>query len=399
MKHRYFHALLSTLLLMSSLVVTTAHAQQTIQRLPSSDGLGIPYLEHLPSDYATSGQRYPLLIFLHGTGEQGDRSEQKVWKVASHGPPKHIQDGHDMTFTVDGRSFSFIVISPQLCYPTGSWTDDYVDQVVQHVLKTYRVDRSRMYLTGLSLGGGGVWRYGAALADQWAAVAPVCAAQSLDYGRARQIAKHDLPVWAFHGSADRTVSPVKTRSWVGLLDEYGADPKYTEYEGVGHAGAWQRAYRTDHEQHTPNLYEWLLQHQRGEEAPPPPKPTGSVAPDDIRIEAECGAVGSRWQTSSHSDASAGAYLVYPRGLSKQAPPSDPDDQIVYSLDVAQAGDYRLFARIHASSLGHNSLWFRVDDGDWVEWWEGMTVGPDFAWNLAPGGAYPLSAGTHTLTVA
>ena len=241
---------------------TNAYAQQTIRRIPVDTGPDIPYLEHLPDDYDDNDRHYPLLIFLHGTGEQGDGSDKKAQKVAQHGPPRYIREGHDMTFKVDGQSYSFIVISPQLLYNHGSWPNDYLEPVLQHVLQHYRVDTSRIYLTGLSLGGGGTWRFGAEHVNTFAAIAPVCAAQSVDIRLARRIARINLPVWAFHGGDDRTVPVDKTRGWINELSKRGADPKYTEYTGVGHAGAWQRAYQPDHRFHQPNLYEWLLQHQK-----------------------------------------------------------------------------------------------------------------------------------------
>ncbi len=398
----YFFGLQVTVLcLLAPLMI---RAQQTIQRVPVANGTDIPYLEHLPTDYQNSGKSYPLLIFLHGTGEQGNGSDDLVWKVAAHGPPHHIQEGHDMTFEVEGKKHSFIVISPQLLYEAGSWHDGYLEKVLQHVLQKYRVDASRVYLTGLSLGGGGVWRFGANQADVFAAIAPICASQSVDYGKARRIASEKLPVWAFHGNQDRTVSVNHTRGWIGLLNQYGASPtpQYAEYDGAGHGDAWQRGYRTDHQYHSLNLYEWLLTHHRGqpttEEDPPPTPPSPA---EDIWIEAECGTIGSRWR-SYYGKYASGAdqqFLVYPIGPKQHEASSRPEDLLTYTFDVSQGGDYHLLARIKAEDVGSNSFWVRIDDQPWVEWWEGMALSRKFTWNLMPGGGFTLSPGSHTITIS
>ena len=264
----------SILLLLFFTTGWSAHAQQQIKRTNTSKA--IPYLEHLPQGYSdaeNAGQQYPLLLFLHGTGEQGDGSDAMVWDVALNGPPKHIKNGHDMTFTVDEKAHSFIVISPQLIYGNGNWRDEYIDEVLQHVLDTYRIDRSRIYLTGLSLGGGGTWRFGGAHADLFAAIAPVCGAQSVMYNLARNIEENHLPVWAFHGDADGVVPISSTQKWIEVINSYGANPaaKMTTYPGVGH-NSWSRAYNTSHTYHQPNLYEWLLQHTKGNAAPSAPAP-------------------------------------------------------------------------------------------------------------------------------
>jgi len=144
---------------------TISFSQQSIKRTDSNN---IPYLEYLPTDYLSNpNKEYPVIIFLHGTGERGDGSNEDVSKVTTHGPPKHIKNGHKMEFTVDGKNYAFIVITPQLVFGNGNWRSDYIDEVYTHVMNTYRVDRNRVYLTGLSLGGGGVWRYGGDCSNVW----------------------------------------------------------------------------------------------------------------------------------------------------------------------------------------------------------------------------------------
>ena len=133
------------------------------------------YLEYLPKNYSTSGEKSPVIIFLHGIGERGD-GVSAVEKVKKWGPPRHIEEGDDMTFVVNGKEYSFIVISPQLSRSQSNWGPNIVDGIVDHVMKTYNIDPDRVYLTGLSLGGGGTWAY--AVSDyntdnKFAAIAPI----------------------------------------------------------------------------------------------------------------------------------------------------------------------------------------------------------------------------------
>ena len=254
-------------------------AQQTIKHTKSSN---IPYLEHLPSDYNGSNKNYPLLIFLHGTGEKGDGSDAMVWDVARHGPPKLIQNGDDMSFNVNGKTHSFIVISPQLTYSNSGWSNEYIEEVVKYALATYRVDLSRIYLTGLSLGGGGVWRYAGLNPELFAAIAPIAATQSVVISFAKAMANENLPVWAFHGDADNVVDVATSRGWVDKINSYQPDLKaqLTVYKGVGH-DSWNRAYDPGHSYQSPNLYEWLLSYSKGnvdQPAPPPPAPPSNQPP-------------------------------------------------------------------------------------------------------------------------
>ena len=125
-----------------------------------------------------------------------------------------------------------------------------------------------------------------------------------------------------------------------------------------------------------------------------------VASASVWLEAECGSVGSNWLTETNTDASNGKYLVYPRGSVNRNPPSgNSDDQVTFTVNVPQAGSYYLLARIKARDNATNSFWIKIDNQSWIEWWEGMTLSQSFAWNLAPGGAFALSAGSHTISFA
>ncbi len=117
------------------------------------------------------------------------------------------------------------------------------------------------------------------------------------------------------------------------------------------------------------------------------------------LEAECATVGSNWNVAEDASAAGGKYLTYPSGTSMDSAPTNPADHVAFSVDVAESGSYHLQARIRAPNLSSNSLWFKVDNGNWIKWWEGIATGSVFNWNLAPGAPFTLNPGTHTITVA
>ena len=120
----------------------------------------LKYLLFLPAGYEPSGKAWPLLLFLHGAGESGD----DLAKVKLHGPPKLIEN--------KTRDFPCIVVSPQS--PGRGWNADILAGLLDDLAAKYRVDKDRVYLTGLSMGGFGSWSLAAAYPDRFAAIAPIC---------------------------------------------------------------------------------------------------------------------------------------------------------------------------------------------------------------------------------
>ncbi len=214
---------------------------------------GTWYYEYLPPDYNTNTNKYPIVFFLHGLGERGD-TEATLANVARNGPPKHVKAGYQ---------FPFILISPQLKSKYTGWPGSYIDGVIEYCRNNLRIDQSRIYLTGLSLGGGGTWGYvqDPVLNQKIAAIAPICG-HSNNPAKACLISNAGIPVWAFHGDADKTVNYSKTVSMIKAYNECIPTPNplglITIYPGVGH-DSWTNAYKPDHSLHNPNVYEWLLQ--------------------------------------------------------------------------------------------------------------------------------------------
>jgi predicted peptidase len=123
--------------------------------------------------------------------------------------------------------------------------------IVDEICQRYAIDSDRIYLTGLSMGGGGTWSLAAAAPERWAAIAPVCGYG--DPGWAPRLAP--LPCWCFHGALDEVIAVEQSRRMVQALRQAGGQPHYTEYPDAGH-NAWDRAYAAD------EFFTWLLQQQR-----------------------------------------------------------------------------------------------------------------------------------------
>jgi predicted peptidase len=217
----------------------------------------IAYYEYVPQTYNSNSDKYPVVIFLHGIGERGPNTtsiatlQENIYKVAKCGPPKYVKYG---------TQFPFILISPQLKSNYGDWPPSYVMEVINHVKTYLRIDERRIYLTGMSLGGGGVWYTAQDYAKVFAAAVPVCGSRNTT-SKAINIANEDLPVWASHGDKDTVVPVARTINMTNAINTSQPVPspmaKLTIYTGVAH-NAWDYAYRTDHSLHTPNVYEWMM---------------------------------------------------------------------------------------------------------------------------------------------
>ena len=239
---------------------------------PNNNG----FYEYLPQGYSTSKTLYPLMVFLHGSGEVGNGGSD-LPLVLHHGPPQLINQGKFPTsFTVNGQTFSFIVISPQFI---ASPSDSDVSDVIKYAIAHYRVDTGRIYLTGLSMGGGAVWGYAGEMghAGLLAAIVPI-AAGIFWYGvpGAKIIAAANLPVFAA-ANLDDPVEP--SSGTIDAINEInGVAPHInppaldTIYNASGHGG-WNNTYNPDSPIHNGlNIYQWMLQYTRDRIVVAPPVP-------------------------------------------------------------------------------------------------------------------------------
>ena len=198
------------------------------------------YLLFLPRGYGTDPEeKWPLILFLHGMGERGN--DLKL--VKKHGIPKIVGQQPDLPF---------VVVSPQ-CPDETMWRDHHLalKGLLDEVVVDYAVDVSRIYLTGLSMGGYGTWSLAATYPELFAAIAPICGGGFPDFVRELK----DVPVWAFHGAEDDVVKLEVGRRMVDALRACGGNVRFTVYPGVGH-DSWTQTYDN------PELYEWFLQHTR-----------------------------------------------------------------------------------------------------------------------------------------
>jgi dienelactone hydrolase len=221
-------------------VAVTLHveAQQTNEQYIRP----VNYLLYLPDGYQQQDtlKKWPLLLFLHGSGEKGDDLE----KVKKHGPPKLIEQG---------KKFPFIVVSPQAPRRDQGWSTADLYGLLQDCKQKYRVDADRIYLTGLSMGGFGAWSLAIDHPEEFAAVVPICGGgDTADVWKLRNIS-----VWCFHGAKDNNVPLALDQKMINTLHAYNPSAKLTIYPDAEH-DSWTATYNND------RLYQWLLMQKKFE---------------------------------------------------------------------------------------------------------------------------------------
>ena len=201
----------------------------------------LSYYLYFPKDYKSEkNKKFPLLLFLHGGGESGD----SLSTIKSNGPPKLI---------VEGKQFPFLILAPQNPYKMKWWNTRAVAQLLDTIVENNRVDKNRIYLTGLSRGGSAAWEMAVQYPNKFAAMAVVCGMTPLPY--ASWINK-DLPIWVFHGDQDKSIPISESVNMVDKLKVMGYNVKFTIYEGVGH-NSWENAYTNE------ALYSWFVKQRKG----------------------------------------------------------------------------------------------------------------------------------------
>ncbi|MGC3959643.1 MAG: glycoside hydrolase family 2 TIM barrel-domain containing protein [Verrucomicrobiota bacterium] len=187
---------------------TPHHFARTVKQKQALD-----YLLFLPRDYsAKRAEGWPLILFLHGSGERGTN----VFKVTKHGPPKQVESNPD---------FPCVLVSPQ-CPEGKTWDVSELTGLLDEVIAKHNIDTNRVYLTGLSMGGYGTWSLGLAHPERFAALAPICGG-----GERRSVSQairtkgdivRKLPIWAFHGAKDPVVPLEESERMVNALKSAGA---------------------------------------------------------------------------------------------------------------------------------------------------------------------------------
>ncbi|WP_276484841.1 PKD domain-containing protein [Paraflavitalea pollutisoli] len=271
---------MKNLLLFLGLFITlTVSAQQVPKSLRAANGDNLGFYQYTPKNYNTS-TKYPLIISLHGVGERGNGTTE-LKNVLGIGIPAAINAGYDMTFTWNGKTESFVVLSPQLTFNYGGWGNWHIDEMINYAKKNLSIDEDRIFLTGMSLGGGAVWQYiGGSLANsQKLAGVVLCCAVGPWYIDFSNITKANLPIWAFHAQNDYTVGPNATTNGIANINKLNPAvvPYMTIYPTGGHI-IWGEVYDVTHNKQDPNIYEWFL--AQNKKLPVNKRPT-AVAGDDI----------------------------------------------------------------------------------------------------------------------
>jgi predicted peptidase len=234
------------LLLLCPLAVRAAEEPTGfLNKTITANGETRSYVLYVPRDYSRA-KKWPVILFLHGAGERGDDGL------------KQSEVGIGSAIRMDPDRFPALVVMPQ-CKTGKHWADemaDYALNALDETLKHYSVDKNRLYLTGLSMGGYGSWTIATLHPDMFAAVVPICGGG--DPEQAAQKLK-DEPIWVFHGGADPTAPVEQSHRMVDALKAAGSSVKYTEYPGVGH-NSWDRAYSEK------DLTDWLFAQTRAETA-------------------------------------------------------------------------------------------------------------------------------------
>lgn len=232
-----------------------------LERKTISDDAGsLGYRLLVPPNLDASAEpkkQYPLVLFLHGAGERGSDNEAQL----VHG----VGD-----FYARRESQPAFVVAPQ-CPEGKRWVEvDWTEasgkdtfpekpsepmrlalKIVDELVASGNVDPARIYVTGLSMGGYGTWYAAGSKGHPFAAAAPVCGGGDPTWAE-RYVG---LPLWAFHGEADKTVPVERSREMIEAIREAGGEPKYTEYPGVAH-NSWAQTYSSD------AFHEWLFKQKR-----------------------------------------------------------------------------------------------------------------------------------------
>lgn len=201
------------------------------------------YRMHTP-EKMDDKKKYPLIIFFHGSGSRGDDNTRQLTNGAK-----------DILAYSEASGNQAIIIAPQ-CPKNMRWanvsfktldaprpkepsaTMKLVMGLLDETASKLPVDKDRIYVTGLSMGGAGTWDILQRIPDTFAAAIPVCG-----YGGDKKmaVALKDVPIWVFHGDADNVVKVKYSQDMVAALKDAGSKVKYTEYKGVGH-DAWSKTY-------------------------------------------------------------------------------------------------------------------------------------------------------------
>jgi pimeloyl-ACP methyl ester carboxylesterase len=235
------------------------------------------YYETLPARYNLTTKRYPMIMFIHGIGELGTG----LSRLNCCGLPYHAKGGtFPARFLVNGVYYSYIVISPQFKVRPSAAN---VQSVIDYAKAKYRIDETRIYVTGLSMGGGSTWDWSVYYGEKAAAIVPVCAGTAPTTILAANAATKNLPIWSLNSSADAVVPVQWAKDWISWIDARNTTmapyTKLTIWDGLTHNGTWGKAFNPLTKVDGYNIYEWMLLYKRSTTSTTPQSSlTGNAPP-------------------------------------------------------------------------------------------------------------------------
>ncbi len=204
----------------------------------------LTYLLHFPEDQSkTRDGKYPLLLFLHGMGESGNHLED----LYNTGLPKMIKEGLDLPF---------LTVMPQ-CPGDSFWTEETqaLKLLIDDLVSTHPVDESRIYITGLSMGGYGTYEMLIRYPEVFAAGIPICGGIGSVYSKINILRLKDKPLWIFHGEQDPVVPVAEAREIITTMSLlHSKNLKSTIYPDLQH-DSWTRTYENN------QIYRFLLENK------------------------------------------------------------------------------------------------------------------------------------------
>lgn len=203
-------------------------------------GRAYDYYLYLPSGYAKSKDKYPIVLFLHGSMAKGDNAS------------KDDMTGPMLEVSGKGRSFPFILVSPQ-CPVNETWDSNALVALLDGLNKTYRVDTHRQYVTGLGTGGSATFEIASKFPARFAAVAPIGGV--LRDGENFIPAFVQTPIYAVHGDKDRADSFEEDEKLCKAIKFAGGEIEFVPIRDRGQ-DVWIETYGGT------VLYEWLLAHKK-----------------------------------------------------------------------------------------------------------------------------------------
>ncbi len=268
--------LLSALSMTLLLSFASVQAQVLTPRYNTSMGANTNgYYEYLPQGYSSTGSTlHPLLIFVHGMHEYGNGGAAELGRVLKHGPSKLIKAGTFPTsFTVNGKTFKFVILSPQF---KAGVSPSHIGGIIDYAISHYKVDPKRIYLTGLSAGGGAIENVAAdgTVGKRVAALVAFAGNGSSSAAKAATIVNNNVAFWGIHNMYDNVVSSSKTINYVnyilGAKSTANAKKTITGMGGGASHDCWTPRFVDTWRENGMNIYEWMLQYQRSTTTNTPP---------------------------------------------------------------------------------------------------------------------------------